>query len=71
MGDKINMSMSRKPKITLKVQRGGGGTNNYNALVEKPSINGVTLIGDKSIEELGVDTMTNQEILNIFNRVFN
>lgn len=33
---------------------GGGGTSNYNALTNKPSINGVTLIGNKTLEELGV-----------------
>ena len=33
---------------------GGGGTSNYNALTHKPSINGVTLIGNKTLEELGV-----------------
>ena len=58
-------------QLTMKVQRGGGGTNNYNALVNKPSINGVQLIGEKSIEDLGVDTMTNTEILDVFNRAFN
>lgn len=33
---------------------GGGGTSNYNALTNKPQINGVTLIGNKTLEELGV-----------------
>ena len=42
----------------------------YNVLDNKPSINGVTLIADKSIEELGVNPMSNLEILDIFNRVF-
>lgn len=71
MGKNINWSVDVKPKITLQVQRGGGGGNNYNTLTNKPLINGVTLLGDKSFEELGVDTMTNQDILDLFNRVFN
>ena len=33
---------------------GGGGTSNYNVLTNKPQINGVTLIGNKTLEELGV-----------------
>ena len=33
---------------------GGGGTSNYNALTNKPQINGVTLIGNKTLEDLGV-----------------
>ena len=35
---------------------GGGGTTNYNALFNKPSINGVTLMGDKSAKELKLET---------------
>lgn len=31
---------------------GGGGTSNYNSLENKPQINGVTLSGDKSTEDL-------------------
>ena len=32
---------------------GGGGTSNYNDLINKPSINGVTLSGNKSLSDLG------------------
>lgn len=32
----------------------GGGTNDYNALANKPKINGVELAGDKTGEELGI-----------------
>lgn len=42
----------------------------YNSLINKPSINDVELKNDKSFEELGVNTMTNFEILDVFNRVF-
>ena len=31
---------------------GSGGTNNYNALLNKPSINGVTLTGSKTLVDL-------------------
>lgn len=33
---------------------GGGGTTNYNDLTNKPQINGITLIGNKTSEELGI-----------------
>ena len=33
---------------------GGGGTADYNALVNKPVINGVTVMGDKTSEEYGL-----------------
>lgn len=32
----------------------GGGTSDYDALTNKPSINGVTLSGDKTTAELGL-----------------
>jgi len=34
---------------------GGGGTSNYNDLTNKPSINGVTLSGNKTTSDLGID----------------
>lgn len=44
----------------------GGGTTNYNVLTNKPSINGVTLVGDKTSKEIQVqdlmDEITPQEI---------
>lgn len=43
--------------------------NNYEKLKNKPSINGVELIKDKSFEELGVSPMTNSEILEIIKLV--
>lgn len=33
---------------------GGGGTTNYAALSNKPSINGITLTGNKTSEDLGI-----------------
>lgn len=41
---------------------GGGGTNNYNALINRPKINGHTLEGDKSFEDLGLESLTSEQI---------
>lgn len=41
-------------------QSGGGGTHNYEALANKPSINDVTLEGNKTLEELGVPLKTSE-----------
>lgn len=41
---------------------GGSGTDNYNALSNKPKINGVTLTGDKSLDELNIKALTADEI---------
>lgn len=46
------------------------GTNNYEELIKKPSINSVELVGDKTFEDLGDTPLTNLEIQEIFNRVF-
>ena len=79
MSKMIEMIIPRKNKIDLEFEDSKGiqldipkskGTGNYNALTNKPSINGVMLIEDKSFEELGVNNITNIEILTIFKRVF-
>ena len=36
---------------------GGGGTTNYNSLSNKPQIGGVTLQGDKSLPDLGIQNV--------------
>lgn len=37
---------------------GGSGTTNYNALINLPTINGVTLTGDKTSSQLGINVPT-------------
>ena len=44
------------------ISGGGGGTLNYNALINHPKIEGHTLIGDKTFQELGLDDITQQDI---------
>lgn len=41
---------------------GGAGTKDYNLLDHKPSIESVTLIGNKSFSDLGLERLTNSEI---------
>ena len=41
---------------------GGGTASNYNLLENQPQIEGVTLIGDKTFEELNLLRITNTEI---------
>lgn len=43
----------------------GEGTTNYEDLQNKPSINGVILQGDKSNEELKIDSISNIELESI------
>lgn len=39
---------------------GGGGTSNYNELSNRPKINGVTLSGDKTSADLGIESLPAQ-----------
>lgn len=43
------------------------GTTNYNALTNKPQIEGVTLQGNKALAEIGIEEISNEQIWNIFN----
>ena len=65
MAEIVEMEIKVKDRIELELQR-GGGSNNYNTLTNKPQINSVTLIGNKTGEELNLQDkmkeITNQEI---------
>ncbi len=45
-------------KETIEAGGGGGGTTNYNGLSNKPQINNVTLQGNKSLADLGINIPT-------------
>jgi len=45
----------------LEHQGGGSGTSNYNDLRNKPKIEGVTLEGDVSLENIGAATLADLE----------
>ena len=45
-------AISHLEQIIVKYGSGGSGTNNYNDLLSKPSINGVTLTGNKTLVDL-------------------
>ena len=42
-----------------------GGSNNYERLTNKPQIESVTLIGNKSFEDLGLEEMSAEDIIRI------
>lgn len=51
---------------------GGGsfGTKNYEVLTNKPKINGVELIGNKTPTDLGEHELSALEVINIWNSIF-
>lgn len=43
--------------LSSKIRNSGtgtGGTTNYNQLTNKPKINGVELVGEKTLDDLGI-----------------
>ena len=41
---------------------GGGGTSDYTELSNKPQIEGITLEGNNTFEDLGLEALTNLQI---------
>ena len=56
---KLDLGSDVKPII--------GTSNDYLLSDNKPSINGVTLIGDKTNEDINIGSMSNMDIENILN----
>ena len=72
----IKLTVAENDAVTLGLDSGDnaalnvGSTtvvtvNDYNDLRNKPSIEGVELIGDKSFEELNLQRLTNTELENM------
>ena len=63
-----NLPQSRLEYLLLELKEvieaggGGGGTTNYNLLTNLPQINGITLKGDKSFDDLGMQPLTNEQM---------
>lgn len=69
--DEIDLSLENEDEIEMQIDDivEIQGTNDYNLLYNKPSINSVVLIGNKVSEELGLEPtiidITEQDIDNI------
>ena len=62
---KINGILTESSKINGSITYGMGTgrlINDYEELINKPQINSVELIGNKSFEELGISAMSNFDI---------
>lgn len=68
MSEKISGTVAPKETVTGQLARAEriGGTNDYNKLINQPSINTNTLIGDKSFEDLGLVPLSNAQLEEIF-----
>lgn len=56
-GANITIDTSQVPNI-ISSSGGGGGTSDYTSLTNKPSINGVTLVGNKTSTQLNITDTT-------------
>ena len=45
--------------------------NDYEKALNKPSIEGVTLVNDKTFEDLGLSEVGNTELKEMFDKIFN
>ena len=56
MDDKLLLKIRDEPRLKLDLGYSSaiGGTKNYEKLYNKPKINFVELIGNRSLEELGI-----------------
>lgn len=61
-GVKLNARLSEGVQLNAGLSEGSSGTTNYNVLSNKPSIEGHTLVGDKTFKQLGMDTLAEWEI---------
>lgn len=70
----INLDVSASPQtVPLNVDTPVGQTVNgdYTQLRNLPTLNGEEIIGDKSFEDYGEQTITNAELQNIINTQYN
>lgn len=51
---KVNLNINAKNPVNIDIDKTKGGTSNYDALTNKPQINDVTLIGNKTSKQLGL-----------------
>lgn len=57
----IALDIGGKSELELGLDK-STGTTNYNALTNKPSIEDVVLVGNKTFKQLGLEAMTEQDI---------
>ena len=64
--------ISHLEKVIAKYGNGSGGgigTGDYNALKNKPAINGVELSGDKTLAELGIEKYDDTQVKQMINNL--
>lgn len=60
-----SLSQTKSLEGSLSLPRSIEGTSDYEMLDNKPKIETVTLIGDKTFEDLGLSELTGTDLINI------
>lgn len=68
--DEINLDVLADRSIDIEVDGSSHSPGRYPPLLEKPSINDVVLVGNKTFTDLGDHTLTNIEIKSMFDKIF-
>ena len=70
MSERISGIVAPKKTVTGQLARAEqiGGTRNYNDLDNKPSVNTVELVGDRSFSDLGIEPISDEMIENILSQ---
>lgn len=64
----IQLSFTGEESIPISLNEGSmfGGSDNYQVLKNKPQINGVTLTGNKTLSDVGINSISLSEIREMF-----
>ena len=67
----FDIEMVDEDVMTLELLPDVSYENDYNEMINQPSVNGVVLKGNKTFEQLGRNKMTNRAIQDIVDSVYN
>lgn len=68
---KVKITDDTTKKVNLKTEINYVSNDNYEKLMNKPQINDVELVGNKSSRDIGIFDLSNAEIDRLVNMIFN
>ena len=68
---KVKITDDTTKKVNLKTEINYVSNNDYEKLMNKPQINDVELVGNKSSRDIGIFDLSNAEIDRLVNMIFN
>ncbi|KGM08535.1 MULTISPECIES: hypothetical protein [Bacteria] len=68
---KVKITDDTTKKVNLKTEINYVSNDDYEKLMNKPQINDVELVGNKSSRDIGIFDLSNAEIDRLVNMIFN